>query len=427
MAGDSVAASLVLAAIWWAWTGYAWLTNALEPEEGRVRAGMFGAMAAMLVVALAVPGAFGADAVLFGVAYLFVLLLNLVLDAIAARRDPDLRRALLRFAPMATIGALCSSWWPVSSTAPRRRALWVVGLAVLYGGALIGRGRGWRISPGHFAERYGLIVIIALGESIIALGVGAAAFSLSAGIITAAVLGVVVVASLWWAYFDVIAVMSQRQLSQTSGARRARLARDYYSYLHLPMIAGIVLFALGLKATIEHVDEPLATVPAVALCGGLALYFLTHVGLRLRLGPLHPPHDGRATGMDRAGQARDRHRHAGAHPGGARAAGARLPGARDGGLLRADRLGCHPLPGGPRRGPKSATLRITAVPSPDRPRWKTLGVMDVQENAGRLPRALLRPGAVYLIGLPQHPTSTARSVRSSSQSISSSAKVRLSG
>jgi low temperature requirement protein LtrA len=273
---------LALAAIWWAWTGYAWLTNALEPEEGPVRAGMFGAMAAMLVVALAVPGAFGADAVLFGVAYVIVLLLDLVLYAMAGRRDPDLFRALLGFAPAAMVGAVCIL---VAGFVDGRvqTVLWVVGLAVLYGGALIGRGRGWRISPAHFAERHGLIVIIALGESIIALGVGAAGFSLSAGIITAAVLGVVVVASLWWAYFDVIAVMSQRQLSQTSGAGRARLARDYYSYLHLPMIAGIVLFALGLKATIEHVGEPLAAVPAVALCGGLALYFLTHVGLRLRL------------------------------------------------------------------------------------------------------------------------------------------------
>ena len=273
---------LVLAAIWWAWTGYAWLTNALEPEEGQVRAGMFGAMAAMLVVALAVPGAFGADEVLFGVAYLLVLLLNLVLDAIAAKRDPDLRRALMGFAPMATIGAigiLVAGF--VDGGA--QTALWVVGLAVLYGGALIGRGKGWSVSPAHFAERYGLIVIIALGESIIALGVGAAGFSLTAGIISAAVLGVVVVASLGWAYFAVIAVMSQRQHAQTSGAERARLARDYYSYLHLPMIAGIVLFALGLKTTIEHVDEPLDAVPAVALCGGLALYFLTHVGLRLRL------------------------------------------------------------------------------------------------------------------------------------------------
>jgi low temperature requirement protein LtrA len=273
---------LVLAAIWWAWTGYAWLTNALEPEEGQVRAGMFGAMAAMLVVALAVPGAFGADAVLFGVAYLLVRLLNLVLYAIAGRRDPDLLRALIGFAPAATIGPVCILLAGFVDGGAQT-ALWAVGLAVLYGGALIGRGRGWHISPSHFSERYGLIVIIALGESIIALGVGAAGFSLSAGIISAAVLGVVVVASLWWAYFDVVAVMSQRQLAQTTGAAQARLARDYYSYLHEPMIAGIVLFALGLKTTIEHVGEPLAAVPAVALCGGLAIYFLTHLGLRVRL------------------------------------------------------------------------------------------------------------------------------------------------
>jgi low temperature requirement protein LtrA len=273
---------LVLAAIWWAWTGYAWLTNALEPEEGQVRAGMFGAMAAMLVVALAVPGAFGADAVLFGVAYLLVRLLNLVLYAIAGRRDPDLLRALIAFAPAATIGAGCILVAGFIDGGAQT-ALWVVGLAALYGGALIGRGRGWHISPAHFAERYELIVIIALGESIIALGVGAAGFSLSAGIISAAVLGVVVVAALWWAYFDVVAVMSQRQLAQTTGAAQARLARDYYSYLHEPMIAGIVLFALGLKTTIEHVGEPLAAVPAVALCGGLAIYFLTHLGLRVRL------------------------------------------------------------------------------------------------------------------------------------------------
>ena len=111
---------LALAAIWWAWTGYAWLTNALEPEEGQVRAGMFGAMAAMLVVALAVPGAFGADAVLVAVAYVLVLLLDLVLYAIAGRRDPDLFRALLGFAPAAMVGALFILW-PASSTAACRR------------------------------------------------------------------------------------------------------------------------------------------------------------------------------------------------------------------------------------------------------------------------------------------------------------------
>ena len=273
---------LVLAALWWAWTGYAWLTNTLEPEEGAVRVGMFAAMAAMLVVALAVPEAFGSDAVLFGVAYLIVRLLHILLYAIAGKRDPDLLGAVLRFMPPATLAPviiLAAGFFDGSAQA----LLWAIALAIDYLGALIGRGQGWRVSPAHFAERHGLIVIIALGESIVAIGVGAAGVPLTAGIVSAAILGIVVIAALWWAYFDVYALLAQRQLSRTTGATRARLARDCYSYLHLPMIAGIVLFALGLKKTIEQVSEPLNTIAAVALCGGLSLYFLAHVALRVRL------------------------------------------------------------------------------------------------------------------------------------------------
>jgi low temperature requirement protein LtrA len=273
---------LVLAALWWAWTAYAWLTNALEPEEVMVRAAMVAAMAAMLVVALAVPEAFDAHGVLFAVAYLIIRLLHLLLYAIAGKRDPDLLGAVLRFAPSATLapGILVVAGF---LDGREQAALWVVALAVDYLGALIGRGQGWRVSPAHFAERHGLIVIIALGESIVAIGIGAAGVSLTPSILAAAVLGTLAVASLWWAYFDVYAVSAQRHLSETRGAARARIARDYYSYLHMPMIAGVVLFALGLKKTLEHVGDPLATVPAVALCGGLALYYLSHVVLRIRL------------------------------------------------------------------------------------------------------------------------------------------------
>jgi low temperature requirement protein LtrA len=273
---------LVLAALWWSWTGYAWLTNTLEPEEGIVRAGMFAAMAAMLVVALAVPEAFDADAVLFGVAYMIVRLLHLGLYAIAGKRDPDLLSAVLRMVPSAIAGPVLivvAGFFDGGAQA----ALWVVALAVDYLGVLVGRMEGWRVSPAHFAERHGLIVIIALGESVVAIGIGAAGESLTPGIVTAAVLGIVIIAALWWAYFDVYAVAAQRRLSVTQGVARARFARDYYSYLHLPMIAGIVLFALGLKKTVEHVGDPLATVPAVALCGGLSLYFLTHVAFRIRV------------------------------------------------------------------------------------------------------------------------------------------------
>jgi low temperature requirement protein LtrA len=273
---------LVLAALWWAWTAYAWLTNTLEPEEGLVRAGMFGAMASMLLVALAVPEAFGRDGVLFGVAYLIVRLFHLLLYSIAGKRDPDLLGAVLRFAPSATVApAIILVAGFLEGDA--RLALWIIALAADYAGALVGRGTGWRVSPAHFAERHGLIVIVALGESIIAVGVGAAGFSLSLGLVTAAVLAILAIGALWWAYFDVVAVFAQRQLTATTGAARARFARDVYSYLHLPMIAGIVLFALGLHKTVEHYSDPLATIPTVALCGGLALYFLTHVGFQLRV------------------------------------------------------------------------------------------------------------------------------------------------
>ena len=273
---------LVFAALWWVWTGYAWLTNILEPEEGMVRLGMFAAMGAMLVAALAVPGAFGEHAVLFGVAYALVRLINLALDAIAGKRDPDFLRAIARFAPTASIGsALILLAGFVHGSA--RTVLWVLAIAVLYAGPLIDRGVGWRISPAHFAERYGLITIIALGESIVAIGLGAVGVAAMSEVVTAAVLGLAVIAALWWAYFDVMAVLAQRTLTESTGRARAILARDGYSYLHMPMIAGIVLFALGLKTTTHDGGEPLDTISAVALCGGVSLYYWSHVVMRFRL------------------------------------------------------------------------------------------------------------------------------------------------
>jgi low temperature requirement protein LtrA len=273
---------LVLAALWWAWTGFAWLTNTLEPEEGMVRAGVFGGMAAMLVAALAVPGAFGDDAPLFGVAYLAVRAINLTLFGIAGKRDADFRRTVVRFAPTATIGPLLILAAAFVEGSPRA-LLWVLANVVLYSGPLIDRGRGWRISPAHFVERYGLVVIIALGESIVAIGLATAGVAIRWEIVGVAVLGVAVIAALWWAYFDVIAVQSARRIMDVGGTTRARLARDYFSYLHMPMIAGIILFALGLKFTAHDAREPLTLIPAVALCGGVSLYFWTHVAMRVRL------------------------------------------------------------------------------------------------------------------------------------------------
>jgi low temperature requirement protein LtrA len=136
--------------------------------------------------------------------------------------------------------------------------------------------------PEHFAERHGLIVIVALGESIVALGV-AAEVGLGGDVIAAAVLGVALVFALWWIYFDVVAIANVRRLVQAEpGREQNELARDVYSYLHYPLVAGIVLAALGLHDVLAHPEDHLKTVPAFALLGGVALYLLGHVLIRLR-------------------------------------------------------------------------------------------------------------------------------------------------
>jgi low temperature requirement protein LtrA len=274
---------LLLGALWWAWAAYAWLTNTLDPEEGVVRLAVLAAIAAMLLVSLAAPGAFGPAGVLFGGAYFVVRTFHLVLYAIAGRGDRDLFRAVMRIVPAATLGPALLVVAGFLNGAGQL-ACWGAALAIDYLGVLVGHMRGWRVSPEHFVERFGLIIIIALGESIVAIGVGAAGRPLDGGVIAAALLGITVAACLWWAYFDWVVYVAQARLAEATGAPRAALARDAYSYLHLPMVAGIVLFAFGVKTTLADVDAALRTVPALGLCGGVALYLLAHVGLRLRIG-----------------------------------------------------------------------------------------------------------------------------------------------
>jgi low temperature requirement protein LtrA len=244
---------------------------------------MLVAMAAMFVAALAVPSAFGRHAVVFGVAFLIVGVMHLTLYSVAARgRDPDLLAAVLRIAPSTLLGAalIVVAGFVQSGLRP---VLWLGALAVGYFGPLLGGASGWRIQPAHFVERHELIVIIALGESLVAIGLGAAGTGLDTGVIVAAVLGLLVAASFWLAYFDFFTIRGQQLVADRSGAQRTALARDVYSYLHLPMVAGIVLFALAMKKTLAHVGDELDTIPALGLCGGSALYLLAYVALRVRV------------------------------------------------------------------------------------------------------------------------------------------------
>jgi low temperature requirement protein LtrA len=237
-------------------------------------------MAAALVASLAVPGAFGGEALVFALAYMALRVLHVVIYVLVAP-DAEVRGAIVRMAPSFLI--FCALLIAASAfDGWAQGAVWVVAALVQGVGLVLAGMRGWHVSPGHFAERHGLIVIIALGESIVSIGVGASGLHVGGALIVAAVLGVACASALWWAYFDVVAPVAQRRLARAHGEERARMARDSYTYLHLPMIAGIVLLALGIKKTVGHTAEELKLVPATALCGGVALYLAALVAFRLR-------------------------------------------------------------------------------------------------------------------------------------------------
>ena len=271
----------VLGVLWWSWVGYAWLTSVVDPEEGAVRLVIFAAMAAMLVAALCVPDAFGDLGLTFAVAYAVVRFSQIGLFMIASRDEPELRRSVIGLGIGTSLGVgllVVASFFDGWA----QGLLWAVAIVLDLGEPYLFGVEGWQLHPEHFAERHGLIIIIALGESIVAIGVGAEA-GVDAGVIIAAVVGVAIAAAQWWAYFDVVSIVATRRLAGLGpGRAQNAMARDSYSYLHFLMVAGIVLVALGMKKTLGDVGEPLKFVIATALVGGSALYLLAHIAFRLR-------------------------------------------------------------------------------------------------------------------------------------------------
>ena len=287
---------LILSVLWWCWVGYAWLGNVVRADEGVIRLAMFGAMAAMFVLALSIPESFDdlpgglPGPVVFAAGYFVVRVAHLLLFLAISRNDPALRRQVLRFAPSVILG---TSFLLIASQldGPAQTAMWATALVADYLGTRLAGASGWRVnSAEHFAERHGLIIIVALGESIVSIGIGVTELPISWPIVFASALGLALSAGLWWAYFDVAALDSEHALAAAEGEKRARLARDGYSYLHLPMIAGIILLSLGLKKVLGYVGgddghswvDPLYGVPLIALYGGVALFLLAHTGFRLR-------------------------------------------------------------------------------------------------------------------------------------------------
>ena len=282
-----VEALAILMALWFAWSGYAWLGNTAGTDEGAIRVVLLAVMGALLVASLAVPHAFGKDALLFGVAYFVVRAMHILAYRVLARNDPRLGSVVARLArTMIPAAGLLVVAGALPGTA--RVLCWAGALLIDYGGLWLGGTENWRVNAVHFTERHRLIVIIALGESIVALGVGTG--SLGTGVVIGALLGIAVAAALWWVYFDVVATVAERKLREADQAARGRMARDSFTYLHLPMVAGIVIFAFGVKTTLAHVHAHLASVQAAALTGGVGLYLVALSLLKRRnIGSFNQP------------------------------------------------------------------------------------------------------------------------------------------
>ena len=272
---------LVLALLWWSWVGYAWLTNSIDVDDPRTRISFFVAMTAFTVVALSTPHAFGDDALPFALAYAVVRAMQVGLYSYGTDADDPNHGAILRLAP----GFLLSATLVIGGAVIGGAAqpwIWLLAITLDVATPLMADTGQFRVHAGHFAERHGLIIIIALGESIVALGSGVTNGTVDMRLIVGASLGVAIAATLWWLYFDIVAIVAEHRMKQARGSERAQIARDSYSYIHFFMIAGIVLLALGVKKVLLDTGEPLHLVPAVALCAGPALYLLGHIAFRLR-------------------------------------------------------------------------------------------------------------------------------------------------
>lgn len=291
-----VQAVLMLAVVWWCWVGYSWLSNVVKADEGATRVAMFVAMGAMFLIALAIPEAYQdlpggiSGPVVFALGYLVLRMVHLLLFLMVSGNDAALRKQVLRFTPT-VIGGTALLLVAAGQSGTTQILLWGAAVLADYGGTLVIGSKGWRLnSAKHFAERHGLIVIVALGESIVAIGVGVTALPISWPIVVAGTFGLAVSASLWWIYFDTAALLAEQALSRSRGEHRVAMARSAYTYLHLPLIIGIVLIALGLKKVLEYVGDEahhtladkLYGVPLWSMYGGAALYLLAHVAFAWR-------------------------------------------------------------------------------------------------------------------------------------------------
>jgi low temperature requirement protein LtrA len=278
---------LVLALIWWAWSAFVWAANALEADSRLLRAYLLLATVLIFIAGLALPRAFGNEATLFTGAYVLVRTVHMKLYIDAARAGRAGMRAILGFAAttgigmvLLIIGAFAGGW--------ARDALWTVALAIDYAGpAWLTRERLrglQRVAVAHFADRYGDFIIICLGESIVSVGVGVAdsEHRLSVALVATATLGLLIALGMWWTYFDSVAGSARERLGSHRDPVLA--AADSYSYLHLLIVAGVIIFAGGIRMVVHNsLASPMPAPGRLAFCGGVALYLAGVSAFRLRM------------------------------------------------------------------------------------------------------------------------------------------------
>jgi low temperature requirement protein LtrA len=282
-------AMLVLALVWWAWSAFVWAANAQTGASATLRACLLVSMVSIFITGLSVPHAFGSEGTLFAVSYAVVRFLHLALYADASRKGNAKWSAITGFAFTVAIGMglLIGGSFATGTT---RIALWVAAAAIDYAGpAWLTRERLrglQRVAVAHFAERYSLFVIICLGESIVAIGVGAlgpnSERQLTGELVVAVALGLLITVAMWWTYFEGLAEAAAERLRRHDDPVLA--AADAYSYLHLAIVAGIITFAVGVKILARvPIADPLSTGARLTLCGGVALYLAGSAAFSLRL------------------------------------------------------------------------------------------------------------------------------------------------
>ncbi len=293
-AKNMLRALLVLAVMWWVWISYSWVGNVVRADEGLSRVAMFVAMGAAFIAALTIPEAFHDmpggwfGPLVFAIAYLVARLVHLWVFWLASAEDAQLRGQVARWGlGSITIGTTLLVIAAMTHGVVQM-ALW---LAAIVGDMLwtMVAGDDWRLnSAKHFAERYGLIIIVALGESIVSIGIGVAGLPISWPITVAAMLGLAVSGLLWWAYFDVASIAVEHELKTADGQRQIQIARNCYTYWHFPMIVGIIALSLGLKKVLYYVGDQsdhtlhdaLYGIPLFALYGGVVLYLVALTGFK---------------------------------------------------------------------------------------------------------------------------------------------------